>query len=123
MDTAITIVQVLLAAAFAFVGLGKLTQPQAKLAARMAWVNDFTPQNLRLIGALELCAAIGIALPLLLPSVSTWAAFPAVGLALIMSGAMATHLRRNEYSALVPNLVLLGLALFVAYGRLVGFAI
>src|SRR5258708_4296382 len=121
MNNAITIVQILLALAFALVGLGKLTQPQAKLAARMAWVNDFTPQQLRLIGALELCAAIGIILSLFLPSVSMWAAFPAVGLALVMSGAMATHLRRNEYSALVPNLILLTFALFVAYGRLVGF--
>jgi hypothetical protein len=46
----------------------------------------------------------------------------AVGMALILSGAMVTHLRREEYPNVVGNLMWLGLALFVAYGRLVGFA-
>ena len=39
------------------------------------------------------------------------------GLVLLMLGAMATHLRRREYPNVVPNLVLLALAGFVAYGR------
>jgi hypothetical protein len=47
----------------------------------------------------------------------------AVGLALVMAGAMATHLRRSEYLNMVGNLMWLGLALFVAYGRLVGIAV
>jgi len=40
-----------------------------------------------------------------------------------MAGAMATHLRREEYPNVVGNLVFLGAALFVAYGKLVGFAV
>ena len=96
MVSIISILQVLLAVAFAGAGLSKLTQPHAKLGARMAWVNDFSPQSVRLIGALEVCGAIGIMLPFLLRSLSMLTPLAAVGLALIMSGAMATHLRRNE---------------------------
>jgi len=43
----------------------------------------------------------------------------AFGLAVTMGGAMSTHLRRKEYSMIVVNLVLLALAAFVVYGRLV----
>lgn len=123
MDTVIKVIQVLLALVFAGVGLGKLTQPYTKLATQMAWVNDFKPEIIRLIGVLEVCAAVGIIVPLLLPSLTMLTPLAGVGLALVMSGAMVTHLRRAEYRMLVGNLILLGLALFVAYGRLVGFAI
>lgn len=122
MDTIVTIMQVLLTVAFTGAGVGKLTQPYVKLSRRMAWVNDFSPQQIRLIGALELCGAIGMMVPILLTSLPMLAVLGAVGLALIMAGAMATHLRRSEYSAIVMNLILLGLALFVIYGRWVGFA-
>jgi hypothetical protein len=48
----------------------------------------------------------------------------AVGIALYMSGAMATHLRRSEYLYMVGNLMFFLLpALFVTYGKLVGFTV
>jgi hypothetical protein len=48
----------------------------------------------------------------------------AVGVALVMAGAMATHLRRSEYVNMVGNLVVfLVPALFVAYGTLIGHAL
>ncbi len=43
--------------------------------------------------------------------------FAAARLALTMLGAMATHFRRREYPNLVPNVALLLLAIFIAYGR------
>lgn len=117
------VIQVLLALVLAGAGLGKLTQPYDKLSARMAWVNDFKPNIIRLIGGLEALAAIGIIAPLLIRSLLPITTPAAVGLALVMAGAVITHLRRGEYPMLVGNLVLLGLALLVAYGRLVGFAV
>lgn len=41
----------------------------------------------------------------------------AIGLAVTMIGAVLTHARRKESQAIVINLVLLALALFVAWGR------
>jgi uncharacterized membrane protein YphA (DoxX/SURF4 family) len=125
MDTAITIIQVLLALLFAVSGLLKLTQPYAKFVKLPAqsWANDFKPEHIRLIGVLEVSSAVGIIIPLLLHSLPILAPLAGVGMALVMSGAMATHLRRAEYPNVVGNLVWLGLALFVAYGTLVAIAV
>ena len=125
MDTAITVVQVFLGVGFAVSGLLKLTIPYAKFAKlpSAAWANDFKPEHIRLIGVLEVCAAVGIMVPLFVHSLTMLTPLASVGLALVMAGAMATHLRRVEYWPMVVNLIYLGLALFVAYGRLVGFAV
>lgn len=125
MNTAITVIQVLLTVGFAVSGLLKLATPYAKLAELpgAAWVNDFKPEHIRLIGVLEVCAAIGIIVPLFLHSLTMLTPLAAVGLALVMAGAMATHLHRVEYAHMAVNLIYLGLALFIAYGTLVGFAV
>jgi hypothetical protein len=122
MDTAITVIQVLLILFATVAGLGKLIVPYTKLA-KVAWVNDFKPQHIRLISVLEVCAAVGLIVPVFLPSLTMLTPLAAVGLALVMAGAMATHLCRSEYPIMVGNLTWLGLALFVAYGKLVGFAV
>lgn len=119
MNTAIWIVQGLLALVFVGAGISKLIQPYEKLAERMGYVKDFSPGAIRAIGAWEALGALGVVLPALtgiLPWLSPAAAF---GLAVNMGGAMATHLWRKEYSMIVGNLVLLALAAFVVYARLV----
>jgi hypothetical protein len=125
MDTIITVIQVVLTLIFTSGGLLKLTQPYARFTKLpfQAWANDFKPEHIRLIGVLEVCAAVGLIVPLLLNSLTMLTPLAAVGIALVMSGAMATHLRRSEYLNMVGNLMWLGLALFVAYDRLVGFAV
>ncbi len=117
MNIALWIVQALLALAFGMAGIMKLTQPKEKLVGQMAWVEDFTPTIVKLIGTLELLGAIGLILPLLTGILPWLTPLAAVGLVLTMLGAMATHVRRREYQMLVVNLVLLLLAAFVAYGR------
>lgn len=123
MNTAITLIQVLLALLFVFSGLLKLTLPYAKFVKLPAqsWANDFKPEAVRLIGIFELCAAVGMIIPLLLHTLPMLTPLAGVGMAMIMSGAVATHLRRTEYPNVIGNLVWLGLALLVAYGSLIGF--
>ena len=125
MDTVVTVIQVLLTLLFTAGGLTKLTLPYARFTKMpaQAWSNDFKPEHIRLIGVLELCAAVGMIVSLLLDSLTMLTPLVAVGMALVMSGAMATHLRRSEYLNMVGNLTWLGLALFVAYDKLVGFAV
>lgn len=125
MDIAITVIQVVLTLIFTGGGLTKLTLPYARFTKLpfQAWANDFEPEHIRLIGALEAGAAVGMIASLFLSSLAMLTPLAAVGMALVMSGAMATHLRRLEYLNMVGNLTWLGLALFVAYGRLVGFAV
>jgi hypothetical protein len=119
MNIAIWIAQILLTLAFAGSGISKLVQPYEKLAARMAYVNDFTPGVMRAIGALEVLGAIGVVLPAWTGILPWLTPLAAGGLAVNMGGAVSTHLRRKEYPMIVVNLVLLALAAFVMYGRLV----
>ena len=88
MDTAITVIQVLLTLLFAVSGLLKLTQPYAKFVKlpAQAWANDFKPEHIRLIGILEVCAAIGIIVPVLLQSLTMLTPLAAVGHALLVTG-------------------------------------
>ncbi len=126
MDTVITVIQVLLGLPLTVGGLLKLTLPYAKYTNMpgVAWSKDFKPEHIRLIGVLEVSGGVGLIVPLLLDSLTMLTPLAAVGIALYMSGAMATHLRRSEYPHMVGILMFfLGPALFVAYGRLVGFAV
>jgi uncharacterized membrane protein YphA (DoxX/SURF4 family) len=119
MNTVLWIVQILLALAFGMAGLAKLTQPKEKLATNMGWVNDFSPNIVRGIGALELLGAIGLIVPALTNILPILTPLAAVGLVLTMAGAALTHLRRKEMPMIAINLVLLALAAFVVYGRFV----
>jgi len=125
MDAVVTVGQVVLTFIFTGGGLLKLTQPYARFTKLpfQAWANDFKPRHIRLIGVLEACAAVGMIVTLFVPSLTMLAPLVAVGMALVMAGAMATHLRRSEYLNMVGNVTWLGLALFVAYSKLVGVAV
>jgi DoxX-like family len=126
MDTVITVIQVLLGFLGTVGGLLKLTLPYAKYSniPAVAWSKEFKPAHLRLLGVLEVSGGVGLIVPLFLPSLTMLAPLAAVGIALYMAGAMATHLRRSEYPHMVGNLLFfLVPALFLAYGKLVGFAV
>jgi uncharacterized membrane protein YphA (DoxX/SURF4 family) len=117
MGIALWVAQVLLAVAFLGAGATKLSQPKEKLAKNMAWVEDFSQPTVRLIGALEVLGAIGIVLPALTGLLPWLTPLAALGLVLLMAGAVYTHLRREEGSAVIPPAVLLLLAALVAVGR------
>ncbi len=118
MNKALWVVQVVLALLFFGAGGMKVMTPASELAAQMPWIEDFPVGSHKIIGALEVAGAIGIVVPAatgILPMLTPAAAG---GLALTMVGAGVTHLSRAEYSSVMGPLALLGLSLFVAYGRL-----
>lgn len=107
------ILQVVLAVAFGFAGVMKLTQPRENLIANgMAWAEDFSVTQVRLIGAAEVAGAVGLIVPAAAGIAPILTPLAAAGLAVIMGGAVATHMRRGET---VAPLVLGLLALLVAY--------
>jgi uncharacterized membrane protein YphA (DoxX/SURF4 family) len=108
----------LLAAVFAMAGLMKIAQPKAKLAASgMAWTEDFSVGAIKGIGALEVLAAIGLILPAALDIAPVLVPVAATGLAVMMLGAALVHARRKENQMIGVNVVLLILAVIVAWGR------
>lgn len=118
MNTAIWIAQILVALVFIGSGLSKLAQPYEKLAAQMGYVNDFTPGAIRAIGVWEVLGGIGVVLPAWTGILPWLTPLAAGGLAVNMGGAISTHMRRREVPMILFNLVLLGLAMFVVYGRM-----
>ena len=117
METALWIMQGLLAAIFLVTGMTKLTQPRLKMAAGpMHWAADVTDAQFRAIGLVEVVGAIGLILPAALGIAPLLTPLAAVGLVLIMVGAIRTHVRYAETDRLAVPIVVLALALFVAVG-------
>ena len=117
MNIALWIVAVVLAVGFLFAGSMKALRPKEALADRMGWVEDFSIPMVKAIGVLEILAAIGLVLPAALDVAPVLVPIAALGLVLMMAGAIVVHARRKENEALPVNIVLLLLALFVVWGR------
>jgi hypothetical protein len=87
--------------------------------AAARWVEDFSPGALKAIGAIELLAAAGLILPALLDIAPVLVPLAATGAVLLFVGAVITRLRSRHVTkvTIVPDLVYLALAAFVAWGR------
>lgn len=118
MNTALWIIQGILAAMFAIAGLMKLIQPIEKLIkSGLSWTERFPVSTVRLIGLLEFLVAIGLVLPLWLNAQPILTPLAAIALTLVMIWAIFHHLKHKEYKAIIFNFVIISLSLFVAYCR------
>jgi hypothetical protein len=107
-----------LGAIFLTTGLMHLGIAKPKLAPRQPWVNDYSPNAIRLIGLVEILTASGVLiLPLfdILPWIAPLAAFAMAG---ILTGAFFAHRRRNETRMALAITGLRVIALIVVVGRL-----
>ena len=113
MNTALWIVQGLLAALFLFGGVMKLVMPLEQMQGPVPLPGLF----LRFIGVVETLGALGLILPGLLRIRPGLTPLAAAGLVIIMIGATVIGLKSGEGAmALIPLVVGL-FAAFVAYGR------
>ena len=124
MNIVLWILQGLLTILFLLSGGIRVVKPKDEIRemgdGRMEWVDDLSAGQLKLIGILEVMAAIGLILPALTCILPILTPLAAVGLVLTMIGAMILHIRRGDpRQVLVMNVVLLLVAGFVAYGRFV----
>lgn len=122
MNIALWMVAGLLALLFVMAGSMKATQPHDKLAENMGWVKDFSPAAVKTIGILEVLGGIGLVLPPLVNIAPILTPIAAVCLAVTMLLAVVVHARRGENQAIVTNVVLMALALFVAIFRFGAYA-
>jgi uncharacterized membrane protein len=118
MNVTLWIIASLLAAVFVAVGARKLATPREKLIPKMASVADFSDSQVKAVGAVEVLGAVGLILPALLDIAPILVPIAATGLALMMVGAVAVHLRRGDgVRHAIPAIVLGVLAVIVAVGR------
>jgi len=119
MNLTLWIIAGLLVVVYLASGVGKLIVPKEKLAAIPGggWVEDFSTGSVKAIGALEVLAAVGLVLSAATDIAPVLVPLAALGLVLIMVGAVITRLRRHEPKAMVADLAYLPLVGFVAWGR------
>jgi uncharacterized membrane protein YphA (DoxX/SURF4 family) len=96
----------------------KLIRPREELVRTMgAWVEDFSDNQVKGIGLLEIAAAVGLIVPAALDILPILTPLAAAGIVLLMIGAARVHIRRRDYGELRPNIIIGLLALAVAVLR------
>jgi uncharacterized membrane protein YphA (DoxX/SURF4 family) len=123
MNTIIWVAQGILAAVFIAAGLLKLTNTRAALKDKTPYVEDFTDNQVKTIGTLEVLGAIGVVLPGALKILPVLSPIAACSQALMMIAAAATLIRRGERAHVPLNLVIFTLAVFVAIERFGAYAL
>ncbi|MBC8074300.1 MAG: DoxX family protein [Deltaproteobacteria bacterium] len=117
LTVALWIAQALLALTFLGTGIWKLATPIPELAAVIPWAGESSPALLYATAVFDLLGGIGILLPSLTriqPGLTVLAAY---GCAALQAAAIVFHVSRGEAANTPFNVVLVALALFVAWGR------
>ncbi len=119
MNAALWIDAGLLAGVFLLSSSAKLLVPKEKLATVPlgGWTADASVGFVKGLGVLEALAAAGLILPGGFDIAPVLVPLDAVGIELLMVGAMATHLRRHEPLGVALNLAYMTMAGFLAWGR------
>lgn len=110
------IAQVLLAGLFLAIGLMKAATPIAELSKTVPLAGEM-PALVRFIGISEIAGGLGVLLPAALRIWPRLTVIAASALALVMVLALLYHLLRGEFSAIGVNIVLGGLGVLIAWGR------
>lgn len=119
MEIAVWAVSGLIALAMGAAGTFKIITPREKLVGMQPWAEDFSRNQITLIGAVEILGAIGLILPRLLDIAPILSPIAAVGFILVHSVAISVHARRKE--TFVPNIVFILFAGFVATAGFLGY--
>ncbi len=122
MNIALWILQCFLAAIFLIAGAIKVIKSKDELKVlggeKMNWVDSISAVSVKLIGTLEVLAAMGLILPQLTGILPWLVPLAAFGLVLTMIGAVTLHQRRGDGpKAIVQVIILLVMAAFTTYGR------
>ncbi|WP_329550964.1 DoxX family protein [Streptomyces sp. NBC_00696] len=119
MNTALWIVQGLLALAYIAAGGLKLVRPREQLVAsgNFDWMKDSSDAAVKAVGLVEILGALGVILPWLTGIAPILTPIAAVGLVVVQIFALRIHLVRHEHQPLPVNALLLLLAAFTAAGR------
>ncbi|GAB5539489.1 MAG: DoxX family protein [Salibacteraceae bacterium] len=111
------VAQAILGAMFIMAGSMKVLQSAEALAEALPWVSSTPIALVKFIGISELLGGLGLILPSLLRIKPSLTVLAAGGLVVVMVLASVFHASRGEFSAIGMNVVLAGIAAFIAWGR------
>ena len=117
MNTLLWVLQALVGTAIFLGGAMKAFADKSKLEQKMTWAKGFSASQVKLIGIAEVLAGIGLIVPRLV-GLNFLTPLAAGCLALLMAGAVGTHLKLKDGARFVPALVLGALSAAIAIGRL-----
>ena len=118
MNVALWIVQVLLSAFSLAAGWNHGLRPLSDTIQTSPWAADLPAALVRFIGVAELAAGLGLILPAAVRILPILTPLAVIGLAVIMGLAIPFHIVRGEANVIALHVVVVGLSLFVAWGRL-----
>jgi N-acyl homoserine lactone hydrolase len=110
------VVQWALGISLVMAGAVKLALPGDAAAEFFPWSVD-VPVLFTVTSVLDLLGGLGVILPSLTRILPRLSVVASIGVVLLMLSAVVFYLSRGEASEIAPNLVLAGLAAFVAWGR------
>ncbi len=111
------IVQGLLAVTFVGTGIWKVTTPIPRLAAMIPWAGQVPPALLYTTALFDTLGGLGVLLPSLTRIKPQLTVLAALGCVALMAAAILFHFSRGEAENTPFNFLLVGLSLFVAWGR------
>ena len=117
MNVVLWILQALLALVFLLAGGLKVVRSRDQLRSFMQWVEKTPAPVVKLIGVLEILGAAGLILPGALHVAVILTPLAALGLVIVMAGAVVTHLRMGDRRGVAMPGVLLILSAVVAILR------
>ena len=119
MNITLLVITGLLAVVALVGGVTKAFVPKAKLSAHSGgeWVQGVDDGFVKMLGVLEILAAIGLTVPAVLDIAPVMVPVTAACWVLLMIGAMITHSRLGQPKFVLVNLIYLAIAVFVAWGR------
>lgn len=118
MNLVLWLISGLLAAIFGAVGILTVVMSKDTLVrSGITWVEHFGAGTVKIVGALELAAALALLLPAAYGSATWLTPLAATGLVVLMGFAVMHHLRHHERQQAAATALLLVLAAIVAVGR------
>ncbi len=116
MNKVLWVLQILFGVYFVGVGVSHFIVPDG-LPAMMEWMYDLDDTLHLVSGTAEILGGLGLILPAVTRIQPRLVPLAAIGLAIVMAGAVVFHINREEYQQIGFNVFLVLIMLFVAWGR------
>jgi uncharacterized membrane protein len=110
------VLQVVFGIYFVVVGVMHFIVPEG-LPTQMEWMYELSDTMHVIVGIAEILGGLGLILPSVTRIRPELTVYAALGLVLVMAGAVVYHATRSEGQSIVTNVIIGAIMGFIAYGR------